>query len=110
MASTKMIIEEIRQLSPRDRRVIIKQLEQFRTQSGTVARRSSAVRRKPRTGPYVALLELAGGAHSTDVDVSTDKYRHIAAEWRANTTWGQLFQEYQRLGYLQHDRAAEPAR
>jgi uncharacterized protein (DUF362 family) len=32
------------------------------------------------------------------------KYRHIAAEWRANTTWGQLFQEYQRRGYLEHDR------
>jgi hypothetical protein len=36
------------------------------------------------------------------------KYRRIAAEWRANTTWGHLFQEYQRRGYLEHDRAAEP--
>jgi hypothetical protein len=35
------------------------------------------------------------------------KYRHIAAEWRANTTWGHLFQEYQRRGYLEHDRATE---
>ena len=37
------------------------------------------------------------------------KYRRIAAEWRASTTWGRLFQDYQRLGYLQHDRATEPA-
>jgi hypothetical protein len=38
------------------------------------------------------------------------KYRHIAAEWRANTTWGRLFQDYQRLGYLQHNPAAEAPR
>jgi uncharacterized protein (DUF362 family) len=36
------------------------------------------------------------------------KYRHIAAEWRANTTWGHLFEEYQRRGYLEHDRELEP--
>lgn len=28
------------------------------------------------------------------------KYRHIAAEWRAKTMWGQLFQHYQREGHL----------
>jgi uncharacterized protein (DUF362 family) len=28
------------------------------------------------------------------------KYKRIAKEWRANTAWGQLFQEYQRRGYL----------
>jgi uncharacterized protein (DUF362 family) len=36
------------------------------------------------------------------------KYRHLAAEWRATTTWGQLFEEYQRRGYLEHDRTLEP--
>jgi uncharacterized protein (DUF362 family) len=36
------------------------------------------------------------------------KYRHIAAQWRATTPWGQLFEEYQRRGYLQPDRATEP--
>ncbi len=29
------------------------------------------------------------------------KYRHIAREWRENTTWGNLFKEYQRQGVLQ---------
>jgi hypothetical protein len=29
------------------------------------------------------------------------KYRHVAARWRAETTWGHLFQEYQRRGCLQ---------
>ncbi|MGE5264830.1 MAG: DUF362 domain-containing protein, partial [Acidobacteriota bacterium] len=28
------------------------------------------------------------------------KYRHIAAEWRTKTIWGQLFQHYQREGHL----------
>ena len=28
------------------------------------------------------------------------KYKRIAKEWQANTAWGQLFQEYQRRGYL----------
>jgi uncharacterized protein (DUF362 family) len=36
------------------------------------------------------------------------KYRHLAAQWRATTTWGHLFEEYQRRGYLEHDRALEP--
>jgi uncharacterized protein (DUF362 family) len=29
------------------------------------------------------------------------KYKRIAKEWRENTTWGNLFQEYQRRGVLQ---------
>lgn len=29
------------------------------------------------------------------------KYKHLAAEWRANTDWGRLFQQYQQQGYLQ---------
>jgi uncharacterized protein (DUF362 family) len=28
------------------------------------------------------------------------KYKRIAKEWQSNTAWGQLFQEYQRRGYL----------
>jgi uncharacterized protein (DUF362 family) len=36
------------------------------------------------------------------------KYRHLAAQWRATTTWGHLFEEYQRRGYLEHDRELEP--
>jgi hypothetical protein len=82
MTSTKTIIEEIRKLSARDRRVVIKQLEQLKTESTTVARRRlPATRGKAKKRPYAALLELAGAAHSNEVDVSTDKYRHIAAAY-----------------------------
>jgi len=28
------------------------------------------------------------------------KYKLIADDWRANTTWGQLFQHYQKQGHL----------
>jgi len=28
------------------------------------------------------------------------KYKGVAAQWRMNTTWGQLFQRYQREGFL----------
>jgi hypothetical protein len=34
------------------------------------------------------------------------KYRHVAARWRAETTWGHLFQEYQRRGYLNEEPIA----
>ncbi|MBI3762146.1 MAG: hypothetical protein HY260_09835 [Chloroflexi bacterium] len=81
MASTKTIIEEIRQLSARDRRVVIKQLEQLKTESTTVAKRRPATSGKAKNRPYAALLELAGAAHSNEVDVSTDKYRHLAAAY-----------------------------
>ncbi len=29
------------------------------------------------------------------------KYKRIARQWRENTSWGKLFQEYQRKGFLQ---------
>ena len=28
------------------------------------------------------------------------KYRHVARKWRKTTTWGKLFQRYQKEGYL----------
>jgi hypothetical protein len=28
------------------------------------------------------------------------KYKRVAREWRENTTWGKLFQEYQQRGVL----------
>ena len=34
------------------------------------------------------------------------KYRYVAARWRAETTWGHLFQEYQRRGYLNEEPIA----
>jgi hypothetical protein len=28
------------------------------------------------------------------------KYRNLAGQWRETTAWGQLFEQYQRQGYL----------
>ncbi len=78
MASTKKIIEAIDRLSARDRRIVLKHLEQSRTRSGTDARRPPIPTRKAMR-PYGPLLDLAGQAHSSCTDVSTDKYRHLAA-------------------------------
>jgi uncharacterized protein (DUF362 family) len=36
------------------------------------------------------------------------KYRHVAARWRKETTWGQLFQDYRRQGHLQPLPSAAP--
>lgn len=78
MTSTKKIIEEIRRLSARDRRTVIKHLEQLKTTPRTVGRRPT-VRGANRARPYAALIELAGVAHGDHDNVSTDKYRHLAA-------------------------------
>ena len=84
MTSTKKIIEEIRRLSARDRRIVIKHLEQLKSKPGTGTRRRPAVRRARTDRPYAALIELAGTAHGDFDDVSADKYRHLASAY-ANT-------------------------
>ena len=81
MGSTKKIVEEIRQLSPRERRIVIKHLEQPRPRTRTGARKRSATRRARKERPYATLIELAGIAHSNHVDVSTDKYRYLASAY-----------------------------
>jgi hypothetical protein len=81
MASTKKIIEEIGRLSVRDRRIVIKHLEQLKTKSSTGRRRPPVTPHRAKVRPYAALLDLAGHAHSNEVDVSTDKYRHLAAAY-----------------------------
>ena len=80
MTSTKKIIEEIRRLSARDRRTVIKQVEQLKTTPRTVGRRP-AVRGARKAQPYAALIELAGVAHGDYDNVSTDKYRNLAAAY-----------------------------
>ena len=83
MTATKKIIDEIRRLSDRDRRVVIKHLEQLRTKPGAGTGRA-APRPRANVRPYASLLEIAGLAHSNEVDVSTDKYRHLAAAYADN--------------------------
>jgi len=84
MGSTKKIIDEIRRLSVRDRRIVLKHLEQLKTKSNAGRRRPLARPHKAKARPYGALLDLAGQAHSNEVDVSTDKYRHLAAAYADN--------------------------
>ena len=81
MASARKIIDEIRRLSPRDRRVVVKHLEQLRMQPSKGTKSRPAARRSSRVRPYAALLELAGRAHSSESDVSTNKYRHLATAY-----------------------------
>ena len=71
MASTKKILDEISRLSDLDRRVVVKHLEQLKTKPNVGAGKVSA-RRKAGVRPYRSLLEIAGLAHSGNVDVSTD--------------------------------------
>lgn len=80
MASAKKIIDEIRQLSPRERRIVIKHLEQLKAKpTGTRRRRAVGGTKSGRS--YAALIELAGVAHGEFDDVSTDKYRHLAGAY-----------------------------
>jgi uncharacterized protein (DUF362 family) len=53
--------------------------------------------------PLVAVPTLIGEIEQ-DYMYWPLKYRHIAAEWRQDSAWGQLFQRYQSRGYL-----AEPS-
>ena len=43
-----------------------------------------------------------GGVRKTEQDYLywPLKYKAVAERWRKDTAWGQLFQEYQRRGYL----------
>ena len=38
------------------------------------------------------------------------KFKQVAEQWRVDTAWGQLFQQYQRLGCLAPARQARAAR
>jgi hypothetical protein len=49
--------------------------------------------------PLVAIPTLIGEIEQ-DYLYWPLKYKAVYEEWRANTTWGQLFQQYQREGHL----------
>ncbi len=72
MRSIDEILELARQLPPEDRRRLLDKLEDSLAEEEPVPSETSA------EGPYTALLEMAGTAHSDFTDVSTDKYKHLA--------------------------------
>ncbi len=49
--------------------------------------------------PLVAIPTLIGEIEQ-DYVYWPLKFRHVAAQWRRETSWGQLFERYQREGYL----------
>jgi hypothetical protein len=67
------IIERARRLPARERRRVVSALEASLAKSPT----STALGGDPTRG----LLALAGTAHADVVDVSTDKYAHLAAAY-----------------------------
>jgi hypothetical protein len=77
MEKLERIIEQARRLSPRDQRKLIAALNRSRA-DGKIRPRQSRKRVASAKGPYAALLELAGTAHSDYHDVSSDKYKHLA--------------------------------
>lgn len=76
MRSIDEILELARQLPPEDRRRLLDKLEDSLVEEEPVPSEMSA------EGPYAALLEMAGTAHSDFTDVSTDKYKHVGAATR----------------------------
>jgi hypothetical protein len=79
MWTAKRIIEELERLPSKERRLVLRHLEQSLTYPAPQVKRAKP--RRLRRAPYAALLELAGTAHGNHKDVSTDKYRHLAAAY-----------------------------
>ena len=70
------IIERARRLPVRERRRVVSALE------ASLAKPPKGIATPPRRGrSYDGLLALAGTAHADVVDVSTDKYAHLAAAY-----------------------------
>ena len=71
MAIVERIINEARRLSPSDRVRLVEEVE--RSLEGEVQAVASG------SGSYAPLIAMAGTVPSDFSDVSTDKYRHLAA-------------------------------
>jgi hypothetical protein len=74
MQTVEEILEQARRLSSQDRRRLVEELE------GSLAG-EPGVEQPPLEGPYTRSLALAGTAHTDFMDVSADKYRHLAAAY-----------------------------
>jgi len=70
------IIERARRLPVRERRRVVSALEASLAKSPKSLAKPARRRRS-----YEGLLALAGTAHADVVDVSTDKYAHLAAAY-----------------------------
>jgi hypothetical protein len=72
MRTADEILEQARHLSPEERRRIAEELLDELDQA-------QAKDTQPDKGPYARWLDAAGSVRSDFIDLSTDKYQHVAA-------------------------------
>ena len=77
MRTVEEIVEQVKHLSPQDRRRLIEQIQDLGPEEETAAE-------APRLAALDAFLALAGAADSDHTDVSSDKYKHLAAIYGDN--------------------------
>jgi hypothetical protein len=72
MRTAEDIMEQAKHLSPEERRRVAEELldELDRNQADDA---------QPRNGPYGRWIDAAGSVRSEFTDLSTDKYKHVAA-------------------------------
>jgi hypothetical protein len=72
MRTAEEILEQAKHLSPEERRRVAEELldELDRNQADDA---------QPRNGPYGRWIDAAGSVRSEFTDLSTDKYKHVAA-------------------------------
>ncbi len=78
MRKINEILEEAKRLSAKDRQQLIEELEDLEDSSEKWEEPSKAKDSLPE-GPYARTLAAAGTVHSNFDDLSTDKYKHVAA-------------------------------
>ena len=78
MDSVEALIERARQLPRADRQRVIKAVEDSLGEETTITSGTAE-------GPYERSLALAGTMHTDFTDVSTDKYKHLAAVYASQT-------------------------
>lgn len=72
MRTADEILKQAKHLSPEERRRIAEELLDELD-------RSDSSKAQPDEGPYAQWLKAAGTVHSDFADLSTDKYKHVAA-------------------------------
>jgi hypothetical protein len=71
------ILEQAKRLSVKERQRLIEELEDL--EDSSELQESSKAKKSPPQGPYARTLAAAGTVHSDFDDLSTDKYKHVAA-------------------------------
>jgi hypothetical protein len=84
MSRVQKILLEARRLSRAERRKVLAALERElrneRRAPRVQSHRTSATRKRGKGGSlYGSLLAIAGTVHSDFTDISSDKYKHVAA-------------------------------